>query len=537
MVIVELSGGLGNQVYEYCLGKYFSCQLNTELKIDLTSFKGKQKSNSRHTHMFYELKDFNIEENYATPEEIKRVKENGLIFSSSSWPNLNKFLESKGDIFLSGFLGGEKYIDSVMSVLKKEFTLKNPLSLCAEKYKKKILSAEYSVSMHFRYGDYAYHPGLDGNGKRPWFKCTPISYCQNAIEVLKKLYSNLTVFVFSDNIQFIKENLRLDVQIEFIEGCKSATEELVLMSLCKCNISPGSSFSKTAMLLNPNPDKIFIHPMYTTDEEVSKYFNSLTTPIPKPSVFCRNTIFVPANFNEQKKISLRPFFSLLLVVNNDAATIVETLNSILNQDYKYYEVIIIDNASTDGSGKICQQAIKGKENVIFRKLWTKVKNAKAWNMALKMIRGGGYYISFLKGNDRFLSNTLTKLYLVNASYHLDIVHCFNYLKENENGNVFFCDKKCTDQRDAKFITTKNVVWSQDGQEAIKLLLNQQINRFLGTKIYHNGFLSDNKIKFDEHLDDDLSEVYFQMKCFLKSKYFMYVPNAVYVAPNPNISCR
>ena len=51
------------------------------------------------------------------------------------------------------------------------------------------------------------------------------------------------------------------------------------------------------------------------------------------------------------------------------------------------------------------------------------------------------------------------------------------------------------------------------------------------------FFDDNKIKFDEHLDDDLSEVYFQMKCFLKSKYFMYVPNAVYVAPNPNISCR
>ena len=533
MVIVQLAGGLGNQVYEYGVGKYFSCQLNTELKIDILSyFKGKSRADSRHTHDFYELNDFNIEENYATPEEIKRVRENGLIFNSSSWPNLNKFLESKKDIYINGFPGGEKYINSVMNVLRKEFTLKNPLSLCAETYKKKILSAEYPVSMHFRYGDCVYWPGLDGYGKRPWMRFTPISYYQNAVKVLKKLHNNLTVFVFSNDLQFIKENLCSDVPIEFIEGCKSATEELVLMSLCKCNISPGSSFSKSAILLNSNPDKIFIHAHYTTDEEVSKYFNSLTTPIPQPSVFCRNTIFVPANFYEQKKITIHPFFSLLLVVNNDANTIAETLNSILNQYYKYYEVIIIDNASTDGSEKICQQAITGKENVTFLKLWTKVKNAEAWNMALSMTRWrGSSYVSFLKGNDRFLANAFTTLYLVNASHHLDIVNSFAYLTENESGNVTFGDKKYSEQRDAKFIAAKNVVMSQDGKDAAKLLLNQQINRFLGTKIYNRAFLTDNKIKFDEHLADDEAELYFQMECFLKSKYFMYAPNAVYITPS------
>lgn len=72
--------------------------------------------------------------------------------------------------------------------------------------------------------------------------------------------------------------------------------------------------------------------------------------------------------------------------------------------------------------------------------------------------------------------------------------------------------------------------SNNGQEAAKLLLNRQINKFLGTKIYNRAFLSDNRIKFDEHLADEEAELYFQMECFLKSKHFLYAPNAFYVAP-------
>ena len=87
-------------------------------------------------------------------------------------------------------------------------------------------------------------------------------------------------------------------------------------------------------------------------------------------------------------IKIRPRFSLLLVVDNDASTVAETLDSLLAQDYRYYEVIIIDNASTDGSGEICQQKIASRENVTFKRLYSKVKNAEAWNMALNMTWGG-----------------------------------------------------------------------------------------------------------------------------------------------------
>ncbi|MBQ3442057.1 MAG: hypothetical protein IJG33_02300 [Selenomonadaceae bacterium] len=68
MVIVPLSGGLGNQFYIYATGRYFAYKLNTELKLDISHFRGKTRLDSKHTHNFYELCDFNIQAKAATPE-------------------------------------------------------------------------------------------------------------------------------------------------------------------------------------------------------------------------------------------------------------------------------------------------------------------------------------------------------------------------------------------------------------------------------------------------------------------------------------
>ena len=106
--------------------------------------------------------------------------------------------------------------------------------------------------------------------------------------------------------------------------------------------------------------------------------------------------------------------------------------------------------------------------------------------------------------------------------------------ESENGNIAFGNKKCSEQHDAQFVATKSQVISTNGQEAAKFLFNKQINGFLGTKIYNRYFLSNNKIKFDEHLADNEAELYFQMECFLKSKDFIYAPNAFYVAPKNSL---
>ena len=530
MVIVELSGGLGNQFGQYVAGRLLAYKLNTELKLDTTNLNTAPEFRKRF-HVAYRLGDFNIVENFATPEEIKRVKEKGMSVKNPL-PNLDNF---KGDIYMRGqWPRQEEYFSDIINIVRKEFTLKKPFSSKAESWKQKILSAECSVAMHFRHGDFAYNPNLISQNikKKPWFNIMPLDYYYTCIDILKQRYNTPpTAFVFSDNLSWVKENLHLDVPTEFIEGVETDNEEFILMSLCKHLIKPNSSFSEYAASLNANPDKKIFSPRASTAEEVQRFLNALTPASKNALLDTKGWILVPFDYYNQPEIKQRPIFSLLLVVNNDAANLHATFDGLLNQNYKYYEVVIIDNASTDGSNKICQDAVANKKNVTLKRLETKVSNAVAWNEAFKAAQGK--YVSFLKAGDRFLANSLKDLYCLNEYRQVDIINMFAWLKKDSGGNVTFVNEKFSVQRDTKFKEEKRgVIMSEDGCEAARLLLNRQINPFLGTKLYNVEFLKEYKIKFDEQLDDKTAELFFQTETFFKSKDLMYISNVFYVVPPP-----
>jgi hypothetical protein len=520
MVIVHLEGGLGNQMDQYATGRCLAYKLNVELKLDLTHFKIPDALKSR-THNHYALGDFNILENFATSEEIKRVKDTGITITSASIP-----IDIQSDIYIKGhWMHDSNFYEDIAEIIRKEFTLKKPFSPNAEIWRQKILSTECSVSMHFRHGDYAYH--LERNLE--WSHILPLDYYYTCLDILKQRHKNITVFVFSDNLSWIKENLKLDVPMEFIEGCATDNEDFILMSLCKYNITANSTFSWRAAWLNSNPDKKTFAPLLSNAEEVKLFLNWLTPD--KKETFLDNYLYIliPYDFDNQPEITQRPIFTLLLVVNDNVKALYATLDSLLNQDYKYYEVVIIDNASTDDSDKICKQAAEGKKNVTLKRLETKLSNSAAWNQAFKAAQGK--YVSFLKVADRFLVNSLTSIYQMNECRETDIIHLFSWLEENENGDVTFADKKYSEQRDVIFEEEERVcLLSKNGLTAAKLLLNKEINSFLGTKIYNCEFLTEHGIKFDEQLSDDKAELAFQTEAFLKSEYFMYLANAFYVSP-------
>ena len=522
MVIVRPAGGLGNQFGQYVAARLLAYKLNTELKLDTTSLNTAPEFSKR-SHAAYRLGDFNIVENFATPEEIKHVKKNGLVVENSL-PDLKNL---QGDIYMRGqWPRDEKYFADIIDIVRKEFTLKKPFGPTAEAWRKKILSADCSVAMHFRHGDFAYNPKLISNDihKNPWFNILPLSYYYTCLDILKQRYSNLTAFVFSDNLPWVKENLCSDVPTEFIEGCATDSEEFILMSLCKHMIKPNSSFSEYASALNANPDKKIFTPRASTAETVQRFLDSLTPNKKNAILNADGWISVPFNYYNQPEITIQPIFSLLLVVNDDAADLPATLESLLNQDYKYYEVVIINNAAANGSDKICQDFVKDKANVTYKRLDEKGGNGAAWNKALKAAQGK--YIFFLKVGDRFINNSLTALYLINEYRQADIIHMFSWLQEVESG-----DKKFSLRRDERFNQAKKpVIISKNGLDAAKLLLNRQINSFLGTKIYNRDFLLEHKIRFDKQLDDETAELAFQKDAFSKTKYFMYSKEAFYIAP-------
>lgn len=514
MIIVRITGGTGNQLFQYATGRRLAHKLNTELKLDNTLRE------VPHLHPFG-LDKFNINATFATHEEINSLKKNNLMTEQGS--SLADILNAPDNTFLSGWWGNEAYFQDISDILRTELTLKEPLSPKAEAYKQKILSAECPVAMHFRHGNFIYNPYYR---IRRIFAYIPTleRYC-DCIGYLKPFYENMTVFVFSNNLPFIKENLHLDVPIEFVENCEHDVEELYLMSLCKHVIRSVSTFSWWSSWLNQHPDKKIFQFM----PSLAKVVEDWKCPLSPSNKDKPMSIDVPFDKdNDLRNVEMKPIFSLCLVVNDEATTIADTLDSLLGQDYKYYEVIIIDNASTDGSREICRQKIAGKKNVTFKRFHSKVSNAKAWNVALDMAQGD--YVSFLKGNERFITNALTTSYGFTETKS-EVILSTTYLAENENGEVAFGDKKLSYVYSSYFGARTRHVPSTKGQDAVMFFFNHQLNSFLGARFFYRDFLIKNKIKFNKHLDDTKAELLFQIEALLHTKYFSYVPNAFYIAPS------
>jgi hypothetical protein len=96
-----------------------------------------------------------------------------------------------------------------------------------------------SVFVHVRRGDYfspAYNERFEG--------CCSIDYYINSIQYIKEQISNPEFFVFSDDIQWAKENLPLE-KSTFVDWNKGENSpfDMFLMSNCKMAIMANSTFS------------------------------------------------------------------------------------------------------------------------------------------------------------------------------------------------------------------------------------------------------------------------------------------------------
>ena len=114
---------------------------------------------------------------------------------------------------------------------------------------------EESVSLHIRRGDFVSSPQAAFNG------VLGVPYYQKATDVLMSHYhkKNIHVFVFSDDIGWAKENLKLPCPIFFVSHPDIADyEEVILMSKCDHHIIANSTFSWWGAWLNPNKNKIVI---------------------------------------------------------------------------------------------------------------------------------------------------------------------------------------------------------------------------------------------------------------------------------------
>ncbi len=266
MIIVKLLGGLGNQMFQYALGRNLALKNGVSLKMDIGAIG---VESPKGTARNYNLHVFNIEENLASPDEIifYQSQPNDGLSKIKNITRLKSFTERQfnfdpeilnlpDNVYLQGFWQTEKYFKSIKNVIRKDFMVKIPPSEANQEIIKEITGLN-SVSLHIRRGDYV----LNTKVKQIHGICS-LAYYTRAITLIAERYPDIHLFVFSDDIGWAKKNLRPHHPLTFVDINDDFTnyEDLRLMSLCKHNIIANSSFSWWGAWLNSNSDKLVIAP-------------------------------------------------------------------------------------------------------------------------------------------------------------------------------------------------------------------------------------------------------------------------------------
>ena len=115
---------------------------------------------------------------------------------------------------------------------------------------------------------------------------------------------------------------------------------------------------------------------------------------------------------------MNPTVSIIVPVYNAEATISRCIESIINQEYRDFELLLIDDGSTDSSGTICDRyAAEDSRIRLIHKENTGVSETR--NMALDL--ACGTYLQFLDSDDWITPNA-TRLFVEEAErYHCDMV--------------------------------------------------------------------------------------------------------------------
>lgn len=116
---------------------------------------------------------------------------------------------------------------------------------------------------------------------------------------------------------------------------------------------------------------------------------------------------------------MKPFFSVVIAVYNREKLISRAIQSVLNQDTDDWEIIVVDDCSTDNTKNIIEPFL-ADSRLSFHKTEVNSGVAKARNVGIKKTKGN--YITFLDSDDEYKTNHLSSRYEFLKDETIDLLH-------------------------------------------------------------------------------------------------------------------
>lgn len=271
MVISNILGGIGNQMFQYAAGRALALATNQPFILDLNDFSDYK------LHQGFELtRVFNVCAESASPavvhellgwranhlarkllrrSQFTRLRGPKLVVEPhfDFWPD---FFNFTGDCYLHGYWQSERYFKPFESVIRRDFTFRSPLTGRNLELASEVVQAQ-SVSLHVRRGDYV----SDTKTGQVMNVCS-LEYYREAINYIAAHIECPVFYIFSDDMAWARQNLKVPFSCIYVEHnrMEDSYRDMQLMSLCRHHVIANSSFSWWGAWLNSNSEKLVVAP-------------------------------------------------------------------------------------------------------------------------------------------------------------------------------------------------------------------------------------------------------------------------------------
>jgi hypothetical protein len=265
-VTTRLIGGLGNQMFQYAAGRALALRQGAPLELDISGF-------ASYPLRRYELDAFTLDAGLCL-SGAKASPVAGFAAAARRWfgrkpaaamrvyrePHFQfdeNLARQRAPVIIDGYWQSERYFADAVDAIRAEFTPRAPLEPSNRAVAEEIRSATNPVSLHVRRGDYVSNPETSAvHGV-----CPP-AYYEASVKLLKDRLGPLTLYVFSDDQAWTRQNMHFDVPTVHVGANPPdrGFRDMQLMAMCKHHVIANSSFSWWGAWLNPARDKTVIAP-------------------------------------------------------------------------------------------------------------------------------------------------------------------------------------------------------------------------------------------------------------------------------------
>lgn len=158
----------------------------------------------------------------------------------------------------------------------------------------------------------------------------------------------------------------------------------------------------------------------TYEEETEIFFSIKGDSVPVISI---EDFFELVSSYDEKETSQDDLISIIVPIYNKEKYLSKTITSILNQTYKNFELLLIDDCSTDNSVKLCEEFREKDKRIKIIKNEKNSGVSETRNVGLD--NSLGKYICFVDADDTIDSNMYEVLHSFISKYDCDFVQCMN----------------------------------------------------------------------------------------------------------------